>query len=134
MRALADLAVRRRRWIYVFWGIMLVVGGLLAGKATDSLTYDFSLPDQPGYETDVKINEIYGNGGTVPPLIAVVTVPEGTTVDEHLDEIDRLFTGLQNAVPGIRVVDYGLTKDPTFVSGDGRSAHALVFTDRKSVV
>ncbi|WP_395728635.1 MMPL family transporter [Nakamurella sp.] len=128
MRALADLAVRRRRWIYVFWGIMLVVGGLLAGKATDSLTYDFSLPDQPGYETDVKINEIYGNGGTVPPLIAVVTVPEGTTVDEHLDEIDRLFTGLQNAVPGIRVVDYGLTKDPTFVSGDGRSAHALVFT------
>src|ERR1700712_5016856 len=30
MRALADFAVRRRRWIFAFWGILLVVGGLLA--------------------------------------------------------------------------------------------------------
>ncbi|MEP6559444.1 MAG: MMPL family transporter, partial [Nakamurella sp.] len=128
MRALADFAIRRRRWIFAFWGIMLVVGGLLAGRATDALTFDFSLPGQPGYETDAKINELYGNGGTEPPLIAVVTVAEGTTVTEQQSAVDSVFAAVQQQVPGVRVVDHALTGDPTFQSNDGRSAHALIYT------
>src|SRR4051812_14039734 len=122
MRALADFAIRRRRWIFAFWAVMLVVGGMLAGRATDALTFDFSLPGQPGYETDAKINQVYGNGGTVPPLIAVVTVPEGTTVEQQQAAVDGVFDAVQQQVPGVRVVDHDLTGDPVFLSDDGRSA------------
>ena len=45
----------------------------LAEVAAKRLSFDFSLPDQPGYETAKKIAHLYGDGGDGPSSVLVVT-------------------------------------------------------------
>ena len=44
MQRLAEFVLRHRKWVVAFWGVVLVVGIALAGKTTNRLTVDFSLP------------------------------------------------------------------------------------------
>ena len=127
MSSLAGLVLKHRRVVIAFWLVMLAVGAMSAGTATDRLTFDFSLPGQPGYETEQQILRIYGNGASNPPYIPVVTVPMGETVDQHAEEIAGIFTALQRALPQDRVVDYAATGDERFVTDDGRTTYALVY-------
>src|SRR5687768_9874543 len=116
MTAIAALALRHRRWVFLFWTLMLVAGGALAGRTTSSLTFDFSLPGQPGYVTDLQIADVYGNGGSVPPLIPVVTVPEGTSVRDQQAKVDGVFAAVQDQIPEVRVIDFAMTRDARFLS------------------
>jgi RND superfamily putative drug exporter len=93
----------------------------------DRLTVDFSLPGQPGYETEKQLLATFGNGGSNPPTIAVVTVPKGTTIDDQLSKITPVFDQVQAALPGTRMVDYAKTNDKAFVTDDGRTTYALVY-------
>ncbi|HEX5741505.1 MAG TPA: hypothetical protein VFY17_08140, partial [Pilimelia sp.] len=128
MRWITELSLRHRVWVFAVWGAMLVAGGALSGAARDALSFDVSLPGQRGYETDVEIRRTYGNGGSVPPLIPVVTVPEGQTVTARRADVDAVFTAVARQVPGVRVVDHARTGDRMFLGEDGRSAFALVYT------
>ncbi len=38
------------------------------------------------------------------------------------------FAALARAVPGVRIADYATTRDRAFITRDGRSTFALVFT------
>src|SRR3954452_13150200 len=127
MVRLAEFVLRHRRLVMVFWVLMFVVGIGPASQVTDRLTVDFSLPGQPGYETEKQLLETFHNGGSNPPTIAVVTVPEGTTVDAQLSKITPVFDQVAKALPGTRMVDYAQTKDKTFVTDDGRTTFALVY-------
>jgi RND superfamily putative drug exporter len=129
MVRLAEFVLRHRRLVMLFWLAMLVVGGVAAGRTADRLTLDFSLPGQPGYETEKQILEIYHNGGSNPPTIAVVTVPEGTTVVDQLDEITPVLDEIQAALPGTRMLSYTDTEDPVFLTEDGRTTYALVYPE-----
>jgi len=124
---MTEFVLRHRRWVFAFWALMFLAGAALAGKTTDRLSFDFSLPGQPGYETEVQILATYGNGGSNPPYIPVVTVPKGTTVDEQSEEIAQIFAAVQEAVPEGRLVDYAMTGGERFVTEDGRTTYALVF-------
>jgi putative drug exporter of the RND superfamily len=127
MTRLAEFVLRHRRLVMVFWVAMLVVGGWAAGRTADRLSVDFSLPGQPGYQTEKQILAIYGNGGSNQPYLPVVTVPEGTTVQAQQAKIDAVFDRIQSEVPGVRLVDYAQTKDPVFITKDGRTTYALVY-------
>jgi RND superfamily putative drug exporter len=127
MARLAAFVLHHRRWVMLFWLVMFIVGVGASGKATDRLTVDFSLPGQPGYETSVKILAQYGNGAAYQPYIPVVTVPAGTTVQAEQAKISAVFDEIQQAVPGVRVVDYAQTKDAVFLTKDGRTTYALVY-------
>ena len=74
MNRLADFVLHHRKWVMIFWGAMLIVGMVAAGKTPDRLTVDFSLPGQPGYETGKQIQDEYGNGGETQPYLPVATV------------------------------------------------------------
>jgi putative drug exporter of the RND superfamily len=124
---LAEFVLRHRRWVMVFWALMFVVGTFAAGKATERLTVDFSLPGQPAYETSVKILEQYGNGGQTQPTIPVVTVPEGSSVTEEMPKITAVFDEIAATVPNVRLVDFAQTDDDVFVTDDDRTTYALVF-------
>jgi RND superfamily putative drug exporter len=50
MTPLTTFVLRQRRWVSGFWLIMLIAGGAGAGKVSQRLTVDFSLPGQPGYK------------------------------------------------------------------------------------
>ncbi|MGH8939345.1 MAG: MMPL family transporter, partial [Actinomycetes bacterium] len=127
MTRLAEFVLRHRRLVMVFWLAMLVVGGWAAGRTTDRLSVDFSLPGQPGYQTEKELLADYGNGGSNQPYLPVVTVPEGETVQEHQSEIDAVFDRIQAEVPGVRVVDYSRTQDDVFLTDDDRTTYALVY-------
>jgi RND superfamily putative drug exporter len=120
--------VRHRRLVLVFWAIVFVAGGMAAGKVSSRLKVDFSLPGQPGYETAQRILHTYGSGGNSDPGILVVTVPPGQTVAGDGQAIAAAFDAVRASQPALRFVDYGVTRDAAFVTNDGRSTFAYVYT------
>jgi putative drug exporter of the RND superfamily len=103
---------------------------MAAGPASDALESEFSVPDKEGWETNVAGAERYrGTGGDAAPLVPVVTVPKGETVDSpavraDLAAVDRR---LDQALPGARIASYASTGDDVFVSDDGRTTYAIAY-------
>ncbi|HEU4812176.1 MAG TPA: MMPL family transporter [Nocardioides sp.] len=127
MRRWAEFVLRHRRWVMVFWLLILIAGGASAGKTSDRLTVDFSLPGQPGTEATELIVAAVHNGGNTTPMLATVTLPQGQTITGHEDEVARAFEAVQSGVPDVRVVDEANTGDKAFRTEDDRTAYAMVF-------
>jgi RND superfamily putative drug exporter len=124
---IADFVLRHRRLVLLSWLVILLAGGFAASRTASRLTFDFSLPGQPGYETAKQILGTYGNGGAMDPDIPVITLPAGQTVDDQRAGIAKAFAAINEQVPGVRVADYSTTGDRAFVTADGRSTFAMVF-------
>ena len=63
------LVILHRRKVILAWILCFAAGGYAASQLTHRLSYDFSLPGQPAYQTGVKILSLYGNGGNVAPSV-----------------------------------------------------------------
>jgi putative drug exporter of the RND superfamily len=118
MTSLARIVLRHRRLVIAAWLVLLVAGAIGAGRLSDRLSLEFSLPGQPGYETAKRIEAVYGNGGAEPPSVVVVS-------GARAEAVHAAFAKLRRARPELRVVD-----DPRFVTRDGRTRYALVFAPR----
>ena len=127
MGSWAEFVLRHRRWVVVFWLCVLVAGGVAAGKTSDRLTVDFSLPGQPGTRATEQIVAAVHNGGNTTPMLATVTMPPGQTITGHEKEVARAFEAVQRGVPNLRVVDEANTGDRAFRTDDDRTAYAMVF-------
>jgi RND superfamily putative drug exporter len=129
MERLAHFVLRHRRLIIIGWLVAMLAGGFAAGKATERLTVDFSLPGQQGYETSKKVLDIYGNGGPTgnPPEIVVVTAPEGQDITTRLDEVRGVMSKINQAVPQSRMVDYSSYADPSLITADKRTIWGFVY-------
>jgi putative drug exporter of the RND superfamily len=125
---LASLVLSHRRVVMGIWLVLLVLGGAAAGQVSKRLRFDFSLPGQPGYETASKIIGIWGDGGDQPPSILVVTAPAGQSISGDTQDVGSAFARASRAEPSLRVVDYATTGDKAFLTNNGRSTFALVFT------
>src|SRR5829696_819466 len=84
MPRLTTFLLRHKLAVVAAWLVVLVAGGAAAGAVPGRLSQEFSFPGQEGYEANVAILETYGTGGPGNPLVPVVTLPEGTTVDSRL--------------------------------------------------
>jgi len=124
MTPLTVFALRHRRWIIGFWLLVLIAGGAASSRVGQRLSTDFSLPGQPGYQTAQEITRIYGNGGGQPPSIITVTVPAGESVRAHEGQIAAAFSKLRRADSQLRIIDYGDTRDPAFITASGASSAA----------
>ncbi|HEY3181840.1 MAG TPA: MMPL family transporter [Gaiellaceae bacterium] len=127
---LARFVLRHRKAVVASWLVLLVAGFVAAGRVSERLTFEFALPGEPGYETATQIDRLYGNGGNQPPSILVVTVPRGETVRDDARAIASAFERVRERQPQLRIVDYAATRDPRFVTADGRTTYALVFSPR----
>lgn len=118
-----------RKTVVVFWTIVTLVGLASAGGLGDVLSKDFSLPGQPGYEANQQIVKQYGSGGRIPPMVAVVTVPEGTRVEAPANraQLASALASIQRSAPGLRVVGYPETGDTRFIASNGRTTFAYVY-------
>jgi putative drug exporter of the RND superfamily len=119
-----------KRIVVSFWILATVAGIMAAGPASDALDQKFSVPNKEGWETNVAIAERYqGTGGDSAPLLPVVTLPEGETVNSPGVKADlaRLDTRLERALPHARIASYPSTGDRGFVSDDGRTVFAVVY-------
>ena len=79
-----------------------------------------------------QIIHSYGNGGDSPPSIAVVSVPQGQSVAANKTTIADAFAAVRRIQPELRVVDLGVTGDSRFVTNNGDSTYALIFSPRVS--
>ncbi len=127
MRRWAAFVLAHRRWVVLFWLLVVVGGATAAGQVSKRLTYDFSLPVQPGTKTARQITQTFGNGGYTAPYLITVTYPEGQTVAGHRAQVAAAFDAVATKVPAVRVLDEANTGDAAFRTKDGRSAYAMVF-------
>ncbi len=125
---LARFVLAHRRLVILGWLVVFLAGAAGASHVSNRLALDFSLPGQPGYETAQKIVRTYGNGGIIPPSIAVVTVPPGHTVRAEQAQIAAAFARVKQSIPVVRVVDFANTGDRHLITSDGRTTYAFLFS------
>jgi RND superfamily putative drug exporter len=130
MASLTRWVLAHKRTVVVTWVLLTVAGIAAAGPASDALEPEFSVPNKEGWETNVAIADRYrGTGGDTAPLVPVVTLPKGKTVDSPGvgADLTRLDSRLDEALPNARIASYASTGDEAFVSDDGRTTFAIVY-------
>jgi putative drug exporter of the RND superfamily len=121
----AELVLRHRLAISLTWLLLFLAGIVAAGQLSSRLTVDFSLPGQPGYEAEQQLIKNYG-ASTFDTFVPVLTVPAGQTVTDNRQQIASVYQAIRDQVPNTRVVDFGSTGDPRFITDDGRTTFGLV--------
>jgi putative drug exporter of the RND superfamily len=128
--SLTRWVLSHKRTVVLLWLVFTVAGIAVAGPATDALTPGYSVPGKEGWETNEAMAARYGDtGGDTPPLVPVVNLPEGKTVDAARvrAELAVIDDRLREALPGARIASFASTGDRTFVSGDGRTVFAVAY-------
>jgi RND superfamily putative drug exporter len=129
MTVLSNFVLRHRLAVGLLWLVVLAAGMVASGKVGDRLSTEFALPGARSYEADQAILRTYGTGGSAGvPIVPVVTLPAGTTVDDPgvRAALDRAF-GAVASDRRLRVVSWASTGDRRFVAADGRTTFGLVF-------
>ena len=127
MTTLTRWVLRHKKLVVGLW-LVLAIGGFAAIKpAGDALSTSFNIPGSEAFIANSRIAEVYGNGGDVAPLVAVVTLPKGSSVDSPGvgRELTAALAKVQTALPHARLASYASTHDRAFVSKDGRTTFAL---------
>ncbi len=124
----ANFVLHHRKAVMVFWLVIFVAGGGAAGKISSRLSFDFSLPGQPGYVTGQQVLKLYGNGGGNIPSILVVTAPAKKQILSEEPMVAGALAAVTKANPDVRVIDFATTRDKRFLTNDGRSTYALIYT------
>src|SRR3954447_9994438 len=128
MPALARWVLSHKKFVIGFWVAVTIAAFAAIGPAGKSLSQQFGVPGREGFETNRQIAAIYGSGGDVAPLVPVVRLPQGTTVDSPgvRQQFEVALARLKTALPEARIASYASTGDRAFVSKDGRTTFALV--------
>ncbi|MDX6642679.1 MAG: putative drug exporter of the superfamily, partial [Solirubrobacteraceae bacterium] len=130
MASLTRWVLAHKRIVVAFWIVATVAGIAASGPASDALTQKFSVPNKEGWQTNVTIAKHYrGTGGDSSPLLPVVTLPAGKTVDSPgvRAQLAGVDARLKTALPQARIASFASTGDRTFVSKDRRSTFAVAY-------
>jgi RND superfamily putative drug exporter len=129
MPALTRFVLRHKALVALFWVVVAAAGVMTISGTTHRMTNNFAMPGQ-AFKVDNQIASQYGNGGSQAPYLPVITVPAGQKVTDPAvaAATGRAFAALARAVPDVRIADYATTHNPAFVTRDGRSTFALVYT------
>ena len=127
--SLSRFVLRHKLLVVVSWLAIVVAAVALMPTITDRLDEDFSVPDTESNAAIEEITANYANPGTSRPVVPVVTLPAGTTVESPgvREELLALESRIVDAYPTARVASWASTGDAGFVSDDGRTTFALVF-------
>ncbi|OKJ56800.1 hypothetical protein AMK27_24080 [Streptomyces sp. CB02009] len=122
-----DFALRHRVTVGVVWLLVLLLGGAAAVAGLGRLDQSFTASGGPGHRANQAIQERYGNGAAVAPLVAVASWPAATDV-RTAETAGRFADAVRRAAgPGARTVSFAGTGDEGFLGADGRTVYALVY-------
>lgn len=126
---ITEFVLHHMRAVALGWLLLTIVGIGAAGPASEALGQRFSVPGREGWEASVDIERTHGNGGETLPLMPIVQLPRGRTVDSPGVRADlrKVENTAREAVDRARVAGYGSTGDRAFVSEDGRAAFVYAF-------
>jgi RND superfamily putative drug exporter len=119
-----------KKTVVVSWILLTIAGVMAAGPASKALDQKFSVPNKEGWETNQAIAAKYnGTGGDTSPLLPVVTIPNGQSVNspQVKHDLTKLDDTLAKTLPGSRVASYASTGNRAFVSDDGHTTFAIVY-------
>jgi RND superfamily putative drug exporter len=136
MNALTRFVLDHKRLVLGFWLAMTIAAFAAIGPAGSSLSQQFDIPGREGFETNSELAAIYGAGGDVAPIVPVVTLPQGKTVESPgvRAELGAAMEKVQAALPKSISASFASTGDRAFVSDDGRTTFALVYIPSKGGV
>jgi RND superfamily putative drug exporter len=119
-----------RRVVVLGWVCVAAAGGALASTTTSRLGKTFDLPGRPSFETGARLAALYrGEAGGQDPTVPVITAPVGQTLAGPSERVLLRQVEVAASERGrYRVLGYGTTGSPRFLTADGRSAFILVFT------
>ena len=129
MQVLTCFVLRHKALVALTWLLIAVAGVMTISGTIHRMTNDFSMPGQ-AFKVDSQIVKLYGNGGSQAPYVPVLTVPAGEHVTDPAvaAQAGRVFGAIASSVPNVRLADYSSTGNRQFVTRDGRTTFALVFT------
>src|SRR5437016_5002890 len=129
MTSLTRWVLAHKRLVAAFWVLVTLVGIATVGTSTGAFSKKFSVPGREGYQTNSHIVHIYHGGGRYAPLVPVVTLPAGASVNSAAVKsgLARTEAKLHRAIPGIRTASYADTGSRAFVSADGRTTFVLAY-------
>ena len=129
MNTLTDFVLGHKRLVFGFWLAVTIAAFAAIGPAGSALSQQFGVPGREGFETNKELAALYGNGGDVAPIVPVVQLPSGTTVDSSgvRAQLAAALSKVEGALPEARTASYASTGDRAFVSDDGRTTFALVY-------
>ena len=117
---------RHRRWVFVAWGLLTLVGALLAPTVGARLKSGFTL-SSPGYTANQALGADFGGAGSNPSILLLnlpATEPATTPAGQ------RALTAIEKSVhtqPGLRVITYASSRSPALIRNGGRSTAVMVF-------
>ncbi|HEX8007066.1 MAG TPA: MMPL family transporter, partial [Trebonia sp.] len=129
MPALTAFVLRHKALVALLWLAVAVAGVLTVNGTTHRMTNNFSMPGQ-AFRVNNQIVTEYGNGGSQTPYVAVITVAPGQRVTDPAvaAQAGRAFAAIRQTAPSVRIADFSTTGDKAFITRDGRSTFALVYT------
>jgi RND superfamily putative drug exporter len=136
MNALTRFVLDHKRLVVAFWVAVTIAAFAAIGPAGSALSQQFNIPGREGFETNKELAEIYGAGGDVAPIVPVVTLAEGKTVDSPgvRAELAEALAKVEAALPESTSASFASTGDRAFVSDNGRTTFALVYIPAKGGV
>jgi RND superfamily putative drug exporter len=119
-----------RRMVVLAWTVLAAAGGSTASLTTSRLGKTFDLPGRPSFEAGVRLAALYrGEAGAQDPTVPVITAPVRQTLGGRSGRALLRRAELAASERGrYRVLGYGTTGSPQFLTADRRSAFLLVFT------
>jgi RND superfamily putative drug exporter len=130
MTTLTRWTLSHKRLVAGFWILVTLFGVAFAGPATKAMKQTFSVPNREGSKTNALVKRAFNGGGDNAPILPVITLPRGTSVDSPRVKADlrALAARAAHAAPGTRVSSYASTGSRAFVSDDGRTTFLLAYT------
>jgi RND superfamily putative drug exporter len=128
--SLTRWVLAHKRIVVVFWLVLTLVGMASASSATKALKQKFSVPGKEGWVTNRQIaKDFHGTGGNGAPLLAVVTLPAGQSVDSTSAQagLRDVEARLQRTLPGTRLAGYASTHSTSLLSSDRRTTFVIAY-------
>ena len=127
--SLTRIVLSHKRLVVVAWLLITVIAVLSVSSAVGALSDDFSVPGKEGAEASEAILRTYGNGGQIVPLVPVVALPAGTTVDSPgvTPKLAAVDAAIAKAALAARLASFASTEDRSFVADDGQTTFSVVF-------
>ncbi|MEV0398796.1 MMPL family transporter [Actinoallomurus sp. NPDC050550] len=128
MERFSGFVLRQKLAVTLTWLALAVAGVLATSQIGGRLSAQNTMPGRPSYETNAAIARTYGTGGSGDPLVPVIVLPAGRTVDSPgvRAQVGRAFTAAATAVHG-RAVSYADTGDRRLVGRDARTTFGFVY-------
>jgi RND superfamily putative drug exporter len=136
MATLTGWVLAHKRLVVGVWLVVTLAAFAAIGPAGKALSPEYTVPGREGFETNRELAATYGNGGDVAPIVPVVSLPAGRTVDSPgvTRQLDAALARVKAALPEARLASYASTHDRGFVSEDRRTTFALVYIPAKGGV